>query len=694
MKTFLLVIFPLLLCVKVNFKCHGQRIFHSLQGCASFIENAGQWDDDVFFLCRLKNVDVWITRSGADFVFNDLIDTKEQTSTDSDIIDTYSSNDHIVFSLEGSNPDCQPRGKKKLRTYYNYYNHADSSRWKNKVGVYEEVIISNIYCGIDLRYYFDNGNLRYDFIVHPFADEEKIKFSFKGKKSVLTQASTLNIFIPNGYIIMKDLTSYQGNRIIKSSFQNDGEYYSFIVGEYDRALPLFIDPVILVATLGGNGYEEVKDIVVDDNENIYITGITNSMDYPISQSAYQKVNRGSTDIFITKLDKDGQILFSTYLGGSMDEKACSIKLDRNGNVYIAGETGSTDFNVTSHAAQTRFGGGNKDAFVAKLNADGTRLFFATYLGGSQDDFACDMTIDEQGNTYITGGTRSSDFPITNGAFQKILKGSVDVFVTKLNPEGSKVIYSTLVGGENAEIAYAIATDKAGYVYFTGYTSSSNYPVTSGAYQSRKYGSDQVMVTRLNPTGTSLVFSTFLGGSRFDYGRDIAIDSQQYVYVLGETTSFDFPVTSEACQRSHAGGTEDVFIAKFDAKGKKLLFSTYLGGNKQDKARSIVLDKQGYIYIAGTTMSEDFPIISSAPQATHRGISDTYLTIFNTKTNEMLYSTFWGGPYDEETGGMAVDNNNIIYLTGQTYSILDDEKLTGNNKEKRDNYDVFIIKITP
>jgi hypothetical protein len=299
---------------------------------------------------------------------------------------------------------------------------------------------------------------------------------------------------------------------------------------------------------------------VDGSGNAYVTGTTYSTDYDVTPGAFQTTIGGSGDVFVTKLNATGTALvYSTYIGGSGDDYDYGIAVDGSGNAYVTGYTISTDYDVTPGAFQTT-NGGYEDVFVTKLNATGTALVYSTYIGGSANDYGQAIAVDGSGNAYVTGSTTSTNYDVTPGAFQRTNGGGGDVFVTKLNATGTALVYSTYIGGSGDERGYAIAVDGSGNAYVTGWTNSTDYDVTPGAFQTTNEGMRDVFVTKLNATGTALVYSTYLGGSGGDEGFGIAVDGSGNAYVTGWTNSTDYDVTPGAFQTTKGGG-EDVFVTK-------------------------------------------------------------------------------------------------------------------------------------
>jgi beta-propeller repeat-containing protein len=408
--------------------------------------------------------------------------------------------------------------------------------------------------------------------------------------------------------------------------------------------------------LGGSGPDEAIGIAVDSSGNAYVTGMTFSTDFPTTAGAFQTANAGISDVFVTKLNAAGNgLVYSTYLGGSnldsIFDGGSGIAIDSSGNAYVTGYTFSTNFPTTAGAFQTAFGGGAWDAFVTKLNAAGTGLVYSTYLGGNGTDTGSGVAVDSSGNAYVTGGTSSTDFPTTAGAFQTAKPGITNAFVTKLNASGSGLLYSTYLGGSGFEFGYEIGIDSSGNGYVTGFTTSANFPTTAGAFQTVfADGGGDAFITELNASGSGLLYSTYLGGNGLDFAKGIALDSSGNAHVTGFTSSTNFPTTVGAFQTVFAGGS-DAFVTKLDATGTGLLYSTYLGGSGFDEGNGIAVDSSGSAYVAGDTNSTNFPTTAGAFQTANAGSSDAFVAKFEFAAPPSVGKATGGGAIDV-VGGTA------------------------------------------
>ena len=385
--------------------------------------------------------------------------------------------------------------------------------------------------------------------------------------------------------------------------------------------------------LGGVAYEEGLAIAIDGSGNAYVTGGTISGDFPTTTGAFDTSSNGGGDAFITKLNSSGNgLLYSTYLGGGVGGGSApaidggnAIAVDGMGNAYITGITLCTDFPTTTGAYDSTLN--STDAFITKLDSTGSALLYSTYLGGSSSDMSYGIALDGSGNAYVTGKTGSGDFPTTTGAYDTSLSGTFDVFITKLNSSGSALPYSSFLGGSGEDGGYGIAVDASGNAYITGATASSDFPTTSGAFDtSFNGGASDVFVSWLASSGSALLCSTYLGGNDQEEGKGIALDGSGDVFVTGLTLSADFPTASSSYDTSF-NGNHDAFVTKLDSTGSALHFySTFLGGTGLDRGYAIATDGNGYAYVTGgSNISSDFPTTAGAYDPTYNGAWDAFVT---------------------------------------------------------------------
>ncbi len=392
-------------------------------------------------------------------------------------------------------------------------------------------------------------------------------------------------------------------------WQNAGESDAFVT-----KLNAAGTAIIYSTYIGGNAFDTGYSIDVGAGGDAYIMGSTTSQYFPTTPGAFDQSFNGNYDVFVTRLNANGNgLVYSTFLGGNSYEAAWRIRV-AFGTAYIAGQTLSVDFPTTPGAYDRSFNVGSDplnppaESFAVRLQPMGNALVFSTLLGGSSFDHVNDMTVDSGGNVYVAGETQSSDFP-TKNSFDGFLSGTSDGFVTKLNSFGSALVYSTYLGGGSFDSALGVTVDGAGSAYVTGRTQSNNFPATSGAFDTTANGSGDAFVTKLGPGGATLMYSTLLGGSNNDVGVRIVVDHLVTAYVVGSTLSNNFPFTPDALDKS-SGTNAEAFVARIDSVGSSLLYSSYIGGNGFDLGADLVL-RNGNVYIIGRTDSSNFPITPGA-----------------------------------------------------------------------------------
>ena len=378
--------------------------------------------------------------------------------------------------------------------------------------------------------------------------------------------------------------------------------------------------LLLCTLLGGESWDEGYSLAVDGLGRVCLAGLTGSADFPLTTTALDSVLDGGSDAFLAVLDTGGELLYSTLLGGSGDEWCYQIAADDSGRLYAVGSTGSADFPVSDSAPDQTLNGAS-DAFVARLSPSLEALEYATFLGGSSDEYGWGIAVDDSGCASVAGYTFSRNFPVTPGAFDSTHTGPTDAFAARLSPDGSALRYATLLGGGFRDAARSIAVDQNGCALVTGYTYSSDFPVTPGAFQdSMGFFDVSAFVTRLALDGRALSFSTFLTGEETESGYGIAADDSGRAWVVGFTDSPDFPVTPGSFDEVH-GGDRDAFLCLLDFTGEELVYSTYIGGTASDYAWDLALGPQGRVYCAGHSRSEDFPVSGGAIQESFAGDED-------------------------------------------------------------------------
>jgi hypothetical protein len=610
----------------------------------------------------------------------------------------------LRVQLVGPNSLASITGLDQLPGKNNYFRGNDPSKWVKDVPTYAKLQYAAIFPGIDLVYYGNQGQLEYDFVVSPGVDSRPIRLNFSGARGLRIDPPTGDLVMSVGKqeVRFHKPVAYQNEPAGESKHFVAAEYQlharnqvSFAVGSYDHTRNLVIDPTLSYSTyLGGSNNDYGTALAMDSSGSAYLTGYTGSTNFPVTAGAFQTICgggcAGSTyDAFVSKLDPTGSFLvYSTYLGGSGDDYGQGIALDASGDAYIVGQTLSATFPVTPGAFQTRCGGGSGktcpggDIFITELNPEGNGLVYSTYLGGSGVDQGNAIALDANNDAYVTGFTQSTNFPVTPGAFQNTCTCTTRsvAFVTEMNSTGTALVYSTYLGGSFSDVGYAIALDSSDNAYLTGYTHSSNFPTTPGAFQTSFNADTAAWVTKMNSTGTALVYSTYLGGNTTATtqceacGTSIAVDSSGDAYVCGLTAEQNFPTTPGAYQTTFMGATNghDAFITELNPTGSGLVVSTYLGGNGDTGATSIALDASNNIWVRGNTKSTVFPVTPGAFQTANAGAYDAFVSELNNAASQLLYSTYLGGSGTEYGGAtklLVVDENvpPNVYVTGYTNS---------------------------
>ncbi len=590
--------------------------------------------------------------------------------------------------------DSRPaiEGREELPGKSHYFIGNDPKKWRTDVPQYARVEYQDVYPGVSLTYYGNQGQLEYDFVVSPGGDPRRIRLGIEGAEEIHVDAEgNLVLSLPGGEVVEHAPVVYQefggGRKVVDGRFiLKSRREVGFEVGAYEANRPLVVDPVLVYSTyLGGSGGDFGTGIAVDASGSAYITGSAGSANFPTA-NPLQASSGGSFDAFVAKLNASGSALvYSTYLGGNGIDTGYGIAVDGSGNAYVAGLADSTNFPTVNPIQAAN--GGIRDAFVAKLNASGSALVYSTYLGGSGLDLALGIAVDASGNAYVTGGTLSTNFP-TLSPIQVANGGGMDAFVAKVNAAGSALLYSTYLGGSSGDEGYGITVDASGNAYVTGVAQSANFP-TANPLQAALSGFADAFVAKLNAAGSALVYSTYLGGSGGETGAGIAVDASGNAYIAGGTSSTNFP-TVNPIQAAMAGGG-DAFVAKLNPAGSALVYSTYLGGSGQDQGSGIAVDASGNAHVTGLTYSTDFPTANPI-QAANGGSFVAFVAKLNAAGSALVYSTYLGGSLGDDGSAIAVDTSGNAYVTGLTYST---NFPTANPFQAANGGggDAFVVKIT-
>lgn len=657
------------------------------QGARSVFEkNVGQFDSRVEFLSRSSGSSLFLTKNEAVYVIpvpREHDETKGKDLLIQDQIGLPPQKTSQFFALRmklvGSNPEPGVRGETVQEQRTNYFRGSSTADWKTNVPSYGEAWFDDVYEGVSMVWRGrEEGATQYDFVVQPGANVEKISVAFEGADSLeIDKSGDLLIHTPVGTIRQAKPFTYQEDgdlhrTEVESSFQLDGTRVKFAVADYDSSRPLVIDPTITLNNLAFSTFvgsfqdDIINDIAVDSNGNTYVTGNTISPTFPTTSGTFDTTANGFEDVFVTKFNTSGTgIIFSTYLGGSFTDAGRGIAIDGLGNIFLTGFA-SSSFPVTAGAFDETFNGGS-DVFVSKLSANGASLIYSTYIGASQNESANDIAIDGSGNAYIAVRTSDAivDYPTTPGAFDTTFNGFDDAAVTKINPTGTALVYSTFIGGSSLDSANSIVVNSLGQVYVGGVTTDdvTDFPTTLGSYDTTANGLTDFFITKFSADGSSLVYSTFIGGTGIDNANCLAIDASGRAYIAG-SASPGFPTTAGVVDTT-ALGSNEIGVSRLSADGSTLQYSTFIGGTQDESASGIAVDQFGNAYITGNNFGGDFPTTAGAYDTTFNGNNDAFLTVLNPAATGFVYSTYLGGGGHEFAEEIALDAVGNVYLAGRS-----------------------------
>ena len=675
-----------------------------------FVENRGQLDPRVAFAVQGRNTAIYFTKEGVTFSLtrSEDEDSRGKTSPASLPQPAPLRRWNVKLDFLGANPNVQVTAEEKTEAVVSFFK-GSREEWKTGIPTYARVLYRDLWPGIDLVYSGTVDRLKYQFVVQPGADPERIRLAYSGATRVdIGKEGELLVETPLGGFSDDRPYSYQeiGGRRVEvetgyalSGVSGPSQSYGFHLGSYDDARPLVIDPAVLVYAgyIGGSGVDVGRGIAVDGAGNAYVTGNTSSTaaTFPETGGPDLTHNDGD-DAFVAKVNAAGTgLLYAGYIGGSGVDIGNGIALDGAGNAYVTGQTSSTEttFPVTGGPDLTH--NGNDDVFVAKVAAAGTSLVYAGYIGGSGFDVGNGIAVDASGNSYVTGSTGSTAFPVIGGLDPTYNLGG-DAFVAEVAAAGTSLLYAGYIGGSSGDTGYGIAVDGSGNAYVTGQTSSTEvtFPVTVGPDLTYNLGAADAFVAKVAAAGTSILYAGYIGGSDFDIGRGIAVDGSGNAYITGQTPSDEstFPVGGGP-DLIHNGGV-DAFVAKVASAGTSLLYAGYIGGLFADTGFGIAVDGAGNAYLTGYTLSTEasFPV-TGGPDLTSNDGFDAFVAKVAAAGTSLVYAGYVGGAGEDRGLGIALDGSGNAYVTGQTNSTEATFPVTGGpDLTHNDSTDVFVAKV--
>jgi hypothetical protein len=671
----------------------------------------------------------------------------------------------VRMQFVGANAQAPVSGDAELPGKIHHLTGNDPAQWRVGLPMFAKVRVGGLYPGVNLVYYGNQQQLEYDFDIAPGANPQAIAMHFDGVDKIsITPQGELILNLAGGDIRQPKPVIYQVTDGVRKEIAGgyrlvDAHTVAFTIGQYDRSQPLVIDPLLSYSTyIGGSAGDTAWAVALDTNGNVYIAGQTFSKQFtnnvPFTTNAFQANFAGGQftgDAFVFKLDAaSGYPAYITYLGGTGNDAAYGIAVDAAGNAYVTGFTDSTNFPTTTNALYKNINGKvdpniglmPADVFVAELDSGGSNLIYSTYLGGNGADAAYGIAVDAADNAYVTGFTYSTNFPTTTNAFQKHLACTnsiyfnANAFIAEIGSGGTNLVYSTYFGGTNFDEGRGIAVDTNGSIYVTGFTVSTNFPTTNAVVQQLVWtnvvGTNQISITnslngyllngcltnktssfdafvaKFDSTGTNLLYSTFLGGTNDDVAYGIAVDNNGAAYVTGWTVSTNFPNTlgtsitglhSFVATNTTGFLATNVFLTKIvtvvtnGTTNAVIAWSAVFGGKGVDIGYGVAVDPAGEVFVTGSASSTNFPTfnVPTLMRYTNSGKSDAFVIAFNTNATALLYSTYLGGKENDHGYGIAVYTNGDAYVVGQTLS-ANFQTLIADYPTRNGTNDAFLTKI--
>jgi FOG: PKD repeat len=670
-----------------------------------WVKNEGQWDQRALFSAPGYFGTTWITKDGE---LLHVVVKKEKCKEKA-----CPSKSWVISERWVGGKVQTIKGEEELQTKVSYFIGNDPSKHRSNLPTYRYVSLGEVWSGVEVKLKATQKTVEKLFYIKPGADPSKIVVQVDGAEGLkLSKDGEIIIKTGLGELKLSKPIAWQekdGKKLpVEVSYKLIGKNrYSFEVAKADPSLPIVIDPILQSTYLGGSNNNEVYALAVHPTTGeVYVAGLTESIDFPNTSGGAQERKSGGDEAFVVRLDKDlTQILQATYLGGSRWDEARALAIHpTTGEVYVAGYTESANFPKATGGAQKRYGG-KGDTFVARLDKDLTKILQSTYLGGKGLDVAYALAIHPTtGEVYVAGLTESANFPKATGGAQTNCNNcngrlfSYDVFVARLNSNLTQILQSTYLGGKDSDVAYALAIHPTtGEVYVAGLTESIDFPNTSGGAQEVHGGGKwDAFVARLNSNLTQILQSTYLGGKRLDAVFALAVHPKTGdVYVAGYTLSTNFPKTAGGAQTGHRGGSEDAFVARLNKDLTKILQSTYLGGNNSDIAHALAIHPTtGEVYVAGETESTNFPGVARGAQKSKGKKGDAFVARLNSNLTKILRSTYLGGSGYDYATALAISSTGDVYVAGHTLS-EDFPKATGGAQATFEGrgFNAFVSRLT-
>jgi hypothetical protein len=652
-----------------------------------FIENRGQYPPRVMFASQLANGTVFFCRDDIVFALSGHSPAERSVSHFCEVGDagfTRKTRQRpripppggASFSIRytGAGRDAAPVGVNRRVEQTNFFLGNDSAAWRRGIATFDTLAYRDLYPGVDLVFFGSEGRLKYEFRARDPDAYRAIEIEYWNVDSLsLCEDGALHVSVGEMKFIEQAPIAYQivlGRQVeCPAAFRKASECrIGFNAKPRFGDAQLVIDPVY--STLFGGGSVEGGTGIVRLSDDVYcIGGVTDSRDFPVTPGAMRSVYQ-NTEGFLIAIDiVKGEILYSTFIGGSDDDVVQRIMLDAAGRIVIAGVTRSPDFPVTQNAYQRNYRG-DQDCFVAVLDSGGSPLIYSTFIGGAGFEDLFNMTLDRHGNAYITGLTDSRDYPVTSRAYQRTYGGGEDdIFLSKFDLRAYRLEFSTFIGGYDYDEGYTVITDSSSNVYVGGLTNSSNFPVTKDAFQPGPNAGDQGVVAVLDSTGARLLYGTYIGGSGNDLVEDLGLDSNGRIVIFDRTTSYDLRTTSGVFQRTRRVENPNILdldfsILKLDSSRRRAVWWTYLSGSRAEYTSRMIISGDR-VFVFGESKSDDYPI-RGAVQDSMAGGRDIVISVLDEQAQKLLFSTYYGGS-DQEAIINALLSPPFLLITGFTYS---------------------------
>lgn len=642
-----------------------------------FVENRGQWSDDVRFGAAADGV---LAAIGGGAI-------ALRGAGDGGAVRLCFEDADVEAPLEGVSPSG---------AVCHFLLGADPARHVRDVPVFAAVVQRAVYPGVDLRVRRAGSSLEYDLLLAPHAEPDRVVCRVDGVDRVEVDpvdgalcalrgaAVVLRQPRPVAFEVGRD----GSERAVGCDFVVLGaRHFGFRVAARGEGAELVIDPPLQWSTfLGASRLDDGYAIATTPDGGVIAAGSTLSPDFPTTTGAFDTTYNGSItrprtigDLCIARFSATGALEFATFVGGAENELMEEVHTSADGDVFVSGWTTSSDFPTTPGSVDPTFNGAGAgydhwggDVYVTRLSADGARLVYSTFLGGSDLEYTQSMHVQPDGTATVAGHVHSFDFPTTPGAYSRSFRGHSDAFVARLDPSGSTLLFSTYFGGGvGEEYPLAMMVDAQGGTLIGGPTDNLDLPVTPGAYDATFNGGTilfaDCFLARLDPSGAAVTLCTYLGGPQDEHVRAICVRRDGTIVVTGETSGQGFPTTAGAFDTSYNGGDGDAFVACFSPDGTRLLWSTFVGGLDHDIGMAVAEIGSGRVVVGGHTRSPDFPTTPGAWSRVHRGFADSMLCELDADGTRVDHATLLGGSFDDRLIGMALHRSGDAVVTGTSYS---------------------------